>query len=169
MHVEFHHRQSWSEWSAKRKLYEKRLEAFTYEGGPNIFSTDIVNYLSHVSDQHPSNKIVGLYGRQFLSLDWSDKAQNFLVFETYKEKVDDRAEAITGNPNNTYFILLSKYHNKLTLITRDKEHTPDQVLEDYFDIKFDSNSNIPSNLPILAIYLKDTSESIGDSALYNKT
>lgn len=100
---------------------------------PNVYNTEVTQHITEFTDTHPKNKIISLFEEFFIALDWSDEANNILVFETFKE-YHPKATSMTSLPDNSNFILYSKSHHSMTYIMRDKVEQ-EQVIEDWMEVK----------------------------------
>eukprot|EP00347_Sterkiella_histriomuscorum_P009392 403341386 len=126
-------------WQTKTQIYEKPFQIFQ---APNIYNNELTNYLTMFSDAHPKNQIIGIFGQNFLALDWDPKTQNILVFETFKEHLQDKIDLLTVVPDNSNFFLYSHDSHTLYQVYREKGES-EKVWEEWID-----------NKKILAQYVK---------------
>ncbi len=71
-----------------------------------------------------------------MALDWSDSAQNILVFETYRE-LYDRIDSMSVTTDNVHMILYAAEGSQMVMIFRDKSES-EQVVEEWTDIRLNS-------------------------------
>lgn len=116
--VEFQHLKNNDEWTTKKQIFSR--EFYNLYESPNLFNNEIITYNTHFTDMHPKNQIVGLFGQQFIALDWSESAKNILVFETFKE-YSERIEVMASTSDNTHMLLYSGDQHILTHVHRDKK------------------------------------------------
>ncbi|CDW82694.1 UNKNOWN [Stylonychia lemnae] len=138
-------------WQTKTQIYDRKFPIYQ---SPNVYNHDLTIHLSQFSDRHQKNQIITMFGQYFLALDWDQKAQNILVFDTFKEPLNDYIDLMTVSSDNTNLFLYSQDSNILYQIFRERGQS-EKVMEEWLEVRL---NNLPSELMnkrILSIYLKN--------------
>ena len=127
LHIEFLYKDNNTEWKTKKKVYERY---FPIHQAPNVYNYEVIGGHALFTDEHPSNKVVSLFGSVFLALDWTNNA-TIQVFQTYKElSIDHKMDLVEATPDNQLIVMYSSGRHQLLVVTRDKDEN-EHVMEEW--------------------------------------